>query len=723
MQSRLSKVTLAVLSAVMPLAAVSFNAVSQTDATDQPNAANAAQTTASQARAQQTSASQTTTLQTASAQARMPTIEVISIRGQYAPHRFDETGSVVLVTAEDIERVQPLSTEDMLRRIPGINVKGEEETSIVANFGIRGLSASESKSLVLEDGVPVAPGLFIGNDRYYNPRVQRMAGIEILKGSSSLRYGPSTIGGVVNYQTKTPDDGVELAARVGSDNMREVNIEAGGRTASGDAFAGVVYTHAQSDGFMGKGYDMNDLMVKSGAQLSDTQRVGMKFSYNENDANISYRGLLVDDYRAGARYNPAPDDYYLQDRLAFDVNHEWLLSPSATLKTLIYWSDVTRDYWRYGVDTAASNEAGRWVYTDALTGNNRSFERLGVETRLHLESELFGLPASSEFGVRFMTEESDDTRIRATRQNDRTGINDRHIIDGADSYAVHAQTRLNLSDRFALTPGLRIESYEQTRVVLTENNASAKTNNTEYLPGVGFTFDADSDVQFYGGVYRAFSPATNSVALDGLTDQELDGERSTNVELGLRGQYEGFSYEMAAFFMDFSNQVVTGNSDPNLSQSNAGATEHYGMEFLTSYDFENGFAVDANATWVPKSEFKSGEYLGNRLPYAPKLTANLALNYRFEQLQASVIAHHRGEQFGDPSNQVELPQGAASGIWGGLMPSYTVYDLTTQYHVTPQMTVFGAIKNLTDKQYIAGLRQGIYVGPERSYEVGVRYRF
>ena len=280
MQSRLSKVTLAVLSAVMPLAAVSFNAVSQTDATDQPNAANAAQTTGSQARAQQTSASQTTTLQTASAQARMPTIEVISIRGQYAPHRFDETGSVVLVTAEDIERVQPLSTEDMLRRIPGINVKGEEETSIVANFGIRGLSASESKSLVLEDGVPVAPGLFIGNDRYYNPRVQRMAGIEILKGSSSLRYGPSTIGGVVNYQTKTPDDGVELAARVGSDNMREVNSEAGGRTASGDAFAGVVYTHAQSDGFMGKGYDMNDLMVKSGAQLSDTQRVGMKFSYN-----------------------------------------------------------------------------------------------------------------------------------------------------------------------------------------------------------------------------------------------------------------------------------------------------------------------------------------------------------------------------------------------------------------------------------------------------------
>ena len=36
---------------------------------------------------------------------------------------------------------------------------------------------------------------------------------------------------------------------------------------------------------------------------------------------------------------------------------------------------------------------------------------------------------------------------------------------------------------------------------------------------------------------------------------------------------------------------------------------------------------------------------------------------------------------------------------------------------------YGAVKNLEDKRYIASLRQGIYVGPERSFEAGVRYRF
>lgn len=653
----------------------------------------------------------------------MPTMEVITVEGNANSVLLEQTGSVVIVNRQEIEKIQPLSTEDILRRIPGINTKSEEETSIVANFGIRGLSASESKSLMLEDGVPVAPGLFIGNDRYFNPRVQRIEQVEVLKGSSSLRYGPSTIGGVVNYQTKTPDDGVMLTGRVGSFNMQEISLEAGGKSESGDAFAGVIATHATSDGFMDKGYEMTDVMAKAGVILSNGQKLGIKVSRYENEAEISYRGLLLDDYLAGENYNPAPDDRYLTDRTAFDINHEVNLSSSATLKTVAYWSEVSRDYWRYNVDTDASNAAGRWVYKDTLTGNNRSFERVGIETRLMLDHKLFSLPANSEFGLRFMQEESNDTRIRATREQDRTGPNDRHRVDSADSYAAYGQTRIEFSDSFAVTPGLRVESYEQKRVILTENNDTATTNNTEFLPGVGATYNLNESAQLYGGVYRAFSPASNGVALDGLTDQELDGERSNNYEFGLRGNQGDMSYEVAAFAMDFKNQVVTGNSDPNLSKSNGGKTEHRGMEFMLGYDFGAGFSIDTNATWVPTSEFKSGVNQGNRLPYAPKIVANLTLNYQYESISTAFTVHHQGEQYGDASNTQDIPTDAAGGIWGGLIPSYTLLDLMAQYHFADNLRVFGAVKNLTDERYITGLRQGIYVGPERSFEVGVSYKF
>ena len=650
----------------------------------------------------------------------MPALEVVGTQEDSIERQI---GAVVIIDREQIERIQPTSTQDVLRGVPGVNVNSEDPTAVVSNIGLRGLSSSEQKTLILEDGVPVAPGLFIGNDRYYNPRIQRMQGVEILKGSSSLRYGPSTIGGVINYVTKIPDDGVAISTRVGSFSTREATVEAGGRTESGDAFAGLVATRAISDGFMGQAYQMNDIMVKAGVRLTDRHSLGVKYSYHENDANISYRGLLLEDYRRGKTYNPAPDDYYLTDRKAFDVNHEWLINDRATLTTLIYWSEVTRDYWRYNVDTPASNAAGRWVYTDALTGNNRSFERYGVETRLALDHSLFGISNEAEFGLRFMKEESDDRRIRATRAQDRTGTNDRHIEDTAESIAGYVQNRFIISDRFAVTPGLRVESYEQKRKVLTQNNESAKTTNTEVLPGIGATYQLIPEAQLYGGMYRAFSPASNGVALDGLTDQKLDGERSVNYEIGMRGASGRFSYDLTGFYMDFRNQVVTGNSDPNLSQSNAGKTRHYGLEAAVGIELGAGFSLDANTTWVPYSKFRAGENRGNRLPYAPKYLANIALNYDQGKFSSTLAAHHRGQQYGDATNTNEIPDTAAGGIWGGLMPSYTVYDLFVQYAFTEDFSVRGAVKNLTDKRYITGMRQGIYRGAERSFEVGLDYRF
>lgn len=653
-------------------------------------------------------------------QFKMPALQVV---GSEADSISRQTGAVTIIDREEIERIQPTSTEDVLRRVPGINVKTEEESAVVSNIGIRGLSASEAKSLVLEDGVPVAPGLFIGNDRYFNPRIQRMDGIEILKGSSSLRYGPSTIGGVINYQTKTPDDGVHVSTRFGSFNTREATLEAGGRTESGDSFAGIVATRALSDGFMDKDYRMSDIMIKAGTKLNENHSIGVKYSYYENEANISYRGMFLNDYKAGRTYNPAPDDYFLTDRRAVDVNHEWHLTDNATLTTLAYWSEMSRDYWRYGVDTGASNADGRWVYTDSLTGNNRSFERYGVETRLSVDHNLFGISNQAEFGIRYMEEESDDRRVLATRAQDRSGELAGRLRDKAESIAGYVQNRFEITDRFAITPGLRIESYEQKRNVIIGSTGSADTSNTEVLPGVGATYQLIPEAQLYGGVYKAFSPASNGVALDGLADQNLDGERSVNYELGIRGAVDRMSYELTGFYMDFDNQVVTGNSDPNLSQSNAGETKHYGLEAGLGYELGGGFSVDTNLTWVPYSKFETGENSGNRLPYAPKFLANVALNYTQGKFSSSLTAHHRGEQYGDETNLEEIPSDAAGGIWGGEMPSYTVYDLFAQYQVSEQFRVRGAVKNLTDKLYITGLRQGIYVGPERSFEVGFDYSF
>ncbi len=648
---------------------------------------------------------------------QLPVIEVVG-RGLESVLR--QTGTVQILSREDIESLRPLSTEDALRRVPGVNTKTEEETAITSNIGLRGLSASEAKSLLLEDGVPVAPGLLIGNDRYFNPRIQRVERIEVLKGSSSLRYGPSTIGGVVNFVTKTPTEGMLLSARAGSFGVRELMVETGARSSRGNALGGIVATHARGDGFMRNGYEMYDVMAKGGLSLGDQHSLGLKLSWYKNSANISYRGLLLEEFRAGVRSNPAPDDWYLTDRTAADLNYRYTVNERVTLTSVAYWSNLRRDYWRYNVDSGASVAAGRWVYTNALTGNNRSFDRYGLDTRLKLDHRLFGLEGSAEFGVRGFYEASDDRRIRASRPQDRTGVNDRHIVDSANNIAFHIHNRMAFSDRFALTPGVRLEQYEQKRRVLTSDNEMADTSNAEFLPGAGATYWLTGEAQLYGGLYRAFSPASNGVALDGMTDQRLEAERSTNFEVGVRGIRGPFDYELALFRLDFQNQVVTGNSDPQLSQSNAGATLHQGAELALGYRLTGAIGLSGNVTWVPLSRFETGPNSGNRIPYSPRVLANLSLDYREGPIRAAVLVHHRGAQFGDETNQREIPSNAPGGIWGGRMPEYTLLDLTGEWQGVASFTVFGAVKNVADKRYITGLRQGIYVGPGRSLELGIR---
>ncbi|MDF3128552.1 TonB-dependent receptor [Kiritimatiellaeota bacterium B1221] len=636
-----------------------------------------------------------------------------------------QPGSVAIVTAEQLEVLQPLSTEDALKGVAGINIKGEEETAIVANIGMRGLSAAEQKTLILEDGVPVAPGLFIGNGRYYNPRIQHIESIEVLKGASSLRYGPSTIGGVINYKSKTPEEGLQLSGRVGSFGLREGTVEAGVVSEDGSGQAGVIYTKAKSDGFQDKDYDMEDLMIKVGMELSHDQRIGLKIGHYKNDANISYRGLFYDDYQARASYNPAPDDYFLTERSSLDVNHEWDIREGATLKTVAYWSEVSRDYWRYSVDTPASEAAGRWVYTDDLTGNNRSFDRTGIDSRLTLQNTMFDIPGEAEMGIRYFSEESDDTRIRATRSQDRTGTNDRHRQDSANSAAVFAQNRFDITERLSVTPGVRVEYYEQKQTVLTDENASESTDNTEVLPGLGATYQVNEIAQVFGSAYRAFSPATNAAALDGLVDQQLDAEESQNLEIGVRGQNDRMRYEVVAFQMDFSNQIVDGNSDPNLSLQNGGETMHRGVEMVFGMDLGAGFSIDSNVTYIPTSKFVGGEYDGNRISYSPEMMANLQLNYQKGSLKTMLAVQYTGSQYGSSDNKKEISgtDGGIGGIWGGELDAYTVLDLHVVYAVKPDFTVYGSVKNLSDEHYIAGLRQGIYAGPERSFELGAKYKF
>jgi len=663
-------------------------------------------------------------MQSIAAEIQLPRIDVI---GEEEDAVARQPGSVAIITEEELQLQQPISVQDALKSVPGVIIREEEGYGFIPNIGIRGLNPNRSqKLLVLEDGVPVAPGLFLANESYYSPRIERMQSIEVLKGAASLRYGPTTIGGVINYKTKNPEDGVRVTAKAGTHGYQLFGFDAGGTSPSNEAVAGISIVTAKGDGFRDNEFDMTDVVLKGGMQLTDNQWLSAKFTYYDNEINTSYVGLRPNEYRRNPDKNPAPNDYFITDRKSFDVNHEWEISDSVRLNTLLYWAELQRDYWRRDIDSKTADgtifkPCNNTVY--CMSGRNRNFEMMGIDSRLFITHNTFGIKHETEIGIRLHSDELRNQTVRSkTDPNARSGDLTADETQKAEGIALFVQNRFELNDKIAVTPGVRVESYDQKRTD-EKTGVSGKTNNTEVMPGVGMTWQVVPQAQIFVGAFKGFSPAMVATAISGNgTDQQLDAERSTNYEVGVRGALQRLSYEATYFRMDFDNQIVNQSLSGGIDKANGGKTLNEGLELGLAYDLTGGWSVDGNATWLPTAEFRNDSLgpSGNRLPYAPKFTSNLNLNYKFGDFRTTLGAYYVSEQYVDAANtKAESSDGTK-----GEIDAYTVFNLSAFYDINKQWRVFGTVRNLADKNYITSRNpDGIFPGAERNAEIGASYQF
>ncbi len=636
-------------------------------------------------------------------------------------------GAIDIISPEEMEMIQPASLQDALKTVPGVNARDEEGYGAIPNIGIRGLSPNRStKVLILEDGAPIQPSLFLSNASYYSPPVERISSIEVLKGATGLRYGPNTIGGVINYQSKTPlKDGI-VKGKLGSHGYRLLELEAGTSSEQKSMGGGINLITSEANGFRNNGYRMNDILVKGGMAIGQSQWLGLKLTRYENEINTSYVGLRPDEFIHTPTKNPAPDDQFLSNRTSFDINHELEIDTSTKLKTLMYWSQLERNFWRRDVASKTRQgtsfvDCGGTAY--CVTGRNRNFDMLGIDSRLFTNYQAFGIQNESEIGVRLHSETmSNKTERSNAGPRARTGVITGNENNDAKAVALYLQNRFLFTDQFAVTPGVRVESYRQNRKN-EMNGVQGQANNTELVPGIGATWQLAPELQLYSSVYKGFAPAMISAAISGDgVDQKLDAERSMNIEFGFRGQAQKWTYEGAAFRMDFSNQIVNQALSGGISKTNGGQSLHQGAEGALGYAITSAWSVLANATYIPVAEFKGGALgpIGNRIPYTPKLTGNLGLNYSKDGLKSFLNAYHVSSQYADSANTVEETNDGTKG----LIPSFTTLNWSVVYSPQKHLKLFGVVRNLFDKKFISGRSpDGIFPGAERNFELGLAYQF
>jgi Fe(3+) dicitrate transport protein len=636
-------------------------------------------------------------------------------------------GAIDIISPEEMEMIQPASLQDALKIVPGVNARDEEGYGAIPNIGIRGLSPNRStKVLILEDGAPIQPSLFLSNASYYSPPVERISSIEVLKGATGLRYGPNTIGGVINYQSKTPlKDGI-VKGKLGSHGYRLLELEAGTSSEQKSMGGGINLITSEANGFRNNGYRMNDILVKGGMAIGQSQWLGLKLTRYENEINTSYVGLRPDEFIHTPTKNPAPDDQFLSNRTSFDINHELEIDTSTKLKTLMYWSQLERNFWRRDVASKTRQgtsfvDCGGTAY--CVTGRNRNFDMLGIDSRLFTNYQAFGIQNESEIGIRLHSETmSNKTERSNAGPRARTGVITGNENNDAKAVALYLQNRFLFTDQFAVTPGVRVESYRQNRKN-EMNGVQGQANNTELVPGIGATWQLAPELQLYSSVYKGFAPAMISAAISGDgVDQKLDAERSMNIEFGFRGQAQKWTYEGAAFRMDFSNQIVNQALSGGISKTNGGQSLHQGAEGALGYAITSAWSVLANVTYIPVAEFKGGTLgpIGNRIPYTPKLTGNLGLNYSKDGLKSFLNAYHVSSQYADSVNTVEESNDGTKG----LIPAFTTLNWSVVYSPQKHLKLFGIVRNLFDKKFISGRSpDGIFPGAERNFEIGLAYQF
>lgn len=659
-------------------------------------------------------------------------------------------GSVDILERTTLGGSAVMTTSEALRKVPGLNLRDEEGLGLRPNIGVRGLNPTRStKVLLLEDGLPLTYAPYGDNASYYHPPIERFERVEVVKGSGQIAYGPSTIGGVINYLTPDPPARRSVAAQLVGGSRAYLN----GHLTFGDTWAGhgllLDAMRKQSDGARENIHsDLTDLTAKYARQLSPRHHLTVKGNYYGERSQVTYSGLRQAEYEADPRQNPFANDRFTGDRAGASAVHRAVLGDRAVWSTTAYLATFSRDWWRQSSNSnqrpndAADPACGGMANLHTTCGNEgrlRDYVTTGVESRVRVSHRLFGA-GETDLGVRLHVEDQRRKQVNGDTPTARSGRLVEDNLRGATALSGFVQHRVLLG-RWTVTPGLRAEwmSYSRTNRLA---GARGGTELAEVVPGVGVAFAASPQTTLFAGAHRGFAPPRVEDVISnagGIVD--LDPERSWNYELGIRARpAPGVRANATWFRMDYENQIVPASlaGGVGAALTNGGATRHEGLELWLGLDAgtlrgsrHNPYARAA-WTWLPTARFTGVRFSnvpgfgttsvsGNRLPYAPRHLATLTLGYAHDGgFELQLEAQYVGDQFGDDLNTVApTPDGQR-----GLVPAVTIWNATVSQRLASQSTrVFVAVKNLLDTVAIVDRSRGILPTHPRLVQVGVSWRF
>ncbi len=621
----------------------------------------------------------------------------------------------VINTDEIVANKSVNNARQIYAKVSGLNIWEGDCGGLQIAIGGRGLSPSRNASFnTRQNGYDISADALGYPDAYYNPPVEALERIEIVRGAASLQYG-TQFGGVVNFKLRqgSAEKRAEITFRetVASYGLINSFNSVGGSIGKWNYYT--FYQYKRGTCWRpNSNFHQHTFHFNSQYKLSKKWTVGAE--YTHMDYLAKQAGGLTD-----AQFEDDPRQSF-RNRNWFQVH--WNLGalifnyePNHHTKLNIRTFGLLADRASLGnldpVTRLDNDESDR----DLIVG---TYKNIGNETRLLHKYHIKNKEAVVLLGTRLYRGNtlSKQGTGSAGRKADFNFISRDDKLEGSEyenpseNIALFNEHIFYLNDKLSITPGLRFEHIRTVsdgyyRVLLRDRPGNIIADTLFYdlkdnarqigLAGIGIGYDHSDSLEIYANISQNYRSITFSdlriVNPNFRINENLHDERGFNADFGLRGHWQKLlHFDVSLFYLRYQNRIgEVLRVDERLGtvyreRANIADSRNIGIELLLESNVMNWFRdksrlqlnLYVNTSFIDAVYLNADEkaFEGKKVELVPPFTLKTGVNARLGSFQLTWQYSYVGEHFSDATNAEFTSTGTI-----GIIPSYGVMDLAASF--------------------------------------------
>jgi len=583
-------------------------------------------------------------------------------------------GAVSVMTEEEIKEAHALTTADLMRDVPFINLAQNGSAGSLSTVTIRG--GKPNLVLVMIDGIPAndLSNLLGGAFDFSNLLSHDLERIEVVRGPLSSGYGSEAMSGVVNVITKPAHYESNIT----------VGIEAGSFATAG--------VNMVAEGERGRlGYKLSGAFLRVGEQVESDAFSASTFAVTGSFAKssktvFSWTARWIQFESSGFPEGSGGPDFAI------------LRIPKASNSGNLFGGFVAQhqvnQLWMIVIDADVFSR-GEHAHTPAIidTPDPSSASEPSVNTRTRFTRSRLTLQNTLSFNSKLQSHLS-------FQGADELGHNNTLL-------AGYYPTQFDDNRGFFNFNGDAVYSGGKATAMAALGVNKTAGFGTQLAPRLGVSFNVAKNTILkasWGQAYKV--PSFYSISDPVVGNPNLLPEKVSGLDAGVQRSFrEKLTLSATYYYNHFSNLIDFNSEEFKLVNRTSVRTQ--GLETSASYFFAQYLQVKAWSTFLDWNVKSSSEPLRNQ----PDWQAGLSLDVKFpKHVIASSSTYWIGRRY---DFQIPVP-------WITSVGGYSTTNFVVAYDGFRRASLFCRINNAFNAHYHE------YIGfpnPGIAVQTGIRYRF